>query len=112
MMIHLTPIQTIITIMALSCGIIITRFLPFILFPENKKTPRFVKYLGNVLPPAMMGLLVIYCFKGISVLKAPYGLPELIAAVCVISIHLWKRNVLISISAGTVVYMALVQLVF
>lgn len=109
---YLTPLQTFITIVALGMGTIITRFLPFILFPENKKTPKFVKYLGNVLPPAMIGLLVVYCFKGISVVSAPYGLPELLATVCVIGLHLWKRNVLISISVGTVLYMVLVQLVF
>ena len=109
---NLTPIQVIITILALSAGIMITRFLPFILFPENKNTPKSVKYLGNVLPPAMMGLLVVYCFKAVKLLSFPYGLPEIIASVAIVALHLWKRNVLISISAGTVVYMFLVQVVF
>jgi len=108
----LTPLQTFIMILAIAAGTIVTRFLPFVLFPENKKTPKFVIYLGKVLPTAMIGLLVVYCLKGVSVVTAPFGIPELIAIVCVVVLHLWKRNVLISISVGTVVYMVIVQCVF
>ena len=108
----LTPLQTFIMILAIAAGTIVTRFLPFVLFPENKKTPKFVMYLGRVLPTAMIGLLVVYCLKGVSVVTAPFGIPELIATVCIVVLHLWKRNVLISISVGTVVYMVLVQVVF
>ena len=112
MIMFLTPLQTFIMILAIAAGTIVTRFLPFVLFPENKKTPKFVIYLGKVLPTAMIGLLVVYCLKGVSVVTAPFGIPELIAIVCVVVLHLWKRNVLISISVGTVVYMVLVQVVF
>jgi len=108
----LTPLQTFIMILAIALGTIITRFLPFVLFPENKKTPQYVMYLGKVLPTAMIGLLVVYCLKGVSVMTAPFEIPELIATVCIIVLHLWKRNVLISISVGTLVYMVLVQAVF
>jgi len=108
----LTPLQTFIMILAIAAGTIVTRFLPFVLFPESKKTPKFVMYLGKVLPTAMIGLLVVYCLKGVSVVTAPSGIPELIAIVCIVMLHLWKRNVLISISVGTVVYMVLVQVVF
>ena len=108
----LTPLQTFIMILAIAAGTIVTRFLPFVLFPENKQTPKFVMYLGKVLPTAMIGLLVVYCLKGVSVVTAPFGIPELIATMYIVVLHLWKRNVLISISVGTVVYMVLVQVVF
>lgn len=108
----LTPIQTMIMILAIALGTMVTRFLPFALFPENKKTPAFIMYLGKVLPTAMIGLLVVYCFKGVSVVTAPFGIPEMIATLCVVGLHLWKRNVLLSISVGTVMYMVLVQVVF
>ncbi|MDD2971839.1 MAG: branched-chain amino acid transporter permease [Lachnospiraceae bacterium] len=108
----LTPIQIIITILAVAVGTMITRFTPFLLFPESKEPPKMVTYLGNVLPAAMMGLLVIYCLKGVSVVEEPHGLPELIAIVAIVILHKWKDNVLLSIGGGTVLYMILVQLVF
>ena len=94
--------------------------LPFWLFPEKKQPPAVVAYLGKVLPPAMMGLLVVYCLRSISWLSAPHGAPELIAIAAVAGLHLWKRNVLLSIAGGTVLsiaggtvlYMVLVQAVF
>ena len=86
------------------------RFLPFILFTKN--TPEYISYLGKVLPAALIGMLVIYCLKDVSVVDAPHGLPELIAALAVVGLQVWKRNSLLSILAGTVVYMLLVQLVF
>lgn len=88
------------------------RFLPFYLFGGKRKTPEIVTYLGRVLPYAIMGMLVVYCYKGISVLTKPYGLPELLAGVVVMVLHLWKRNTLFSIVTGTVVYMLLIQCVF
>ena len=93
-------------------GTILTRFLPFWLFPENKEKPALVTYLSQTIPPAMMGLLVIYCLKGISIKTSPYGAPELIAVGITIGLHLWKKNVLLSILVGTIAYMLLVQLVF
>ena len=89
-----------------------TRFLPFLIFGEKRKTPPIIAYLGTVLPCAIMGMLVVYCLKDISLLKAPFGLPELIACVVVAALHVWKRNSLLSIGGGTVCYMLLVQLVF
>ncbi|MDO5326614.1 MAG: AzlD domain-containing protein [Clostridia bacterium] len=89
---------------------ILLRFLPFLLF--RKQTPKYVSYLGRVLPPAIIGMLVIYCLKDVSPSLSPFGLPELIAAACVAGMQIWKRSALISILSGTVVYMALVQMVF
>ena len=88
------------------------RFAPFILFPEGRKRPKVVTYLGTVLPYALMGMLVVYCFKSVNVTSAPFGLPELLATVFVIVIHVWKRNTLISGFGGVILYMLLVQLVF
>ena len=109
---HLTPVQTLITILVVSLGTQITRWIPFLLFPENKPAPRVVLYLGKVLPPAMMGLLVVYCFKGVTWLSGSHGVPELLAAAAVAGLHLWKKNVLLSIAGGTALYMILVQAVF
>jgi branched-subunit amino acid transport protein AzlD len=78
----------------------------------RKETPPYITYLGKVLPPAIIGMLVIYCLKDVSLVQAPHGLPELIAAACVVGLQAWKRNSLLSILAGTLIYMALVQLVF
>ena len=88
------------------------RFLPFFIFGGKRKTPDIITYLGKVLPYSIMGMLVIYCFKSISLLTVPYGLPEIIAGVSVVVLHLWKRNTLLSIVVGTVVYMLLIQYVF
>lgn len=89
-----------------------TRFLPFLIFGEKRKTPPIIEYLGTVLPCAIMGMLVVYCLKDISFLQSPYGLPELIACTVVAALHVWKRNSLLSIGGGTVCYMLLVQFVF
>jgi len=89
-----------------------TRFLPFLIFGEKRKTPPVIEYLGTVLPCAIMGMLVVYCLKDISFVKNPFGLPELIACAVVAALHVWKRSSLLSIGGGTVCYMLLVQLVF
>lgn len=88
------------------------RGLPFLLFPGNKKTPAYIMYLGKVLPFAIIGMLVVYCFKNVSVISAPFGIPELIALVVIVFLHVWKRNTLISIGGGTLLYMFLVQVLF
>lgn len=88
----------------------LTRFLPFILFRKN--TPAYVSYLGRVLPTAIIGMLVVYCLKDVSLMRAPHGLPELIACACVVAVQVWRRNALISILSGTAVYMLLIRLVF
>ena len=89
-----------------------TRFLPFLIFGEKRKTPPIIEYLGTVLPCAIMGMLVVYCLKDVSFLRSPFGLPELIACAVVAALHVWKRNSLLSIGGGTLCYMLLVQLVF
>jgi len=88
------------------------RLLPFAVFSGKRKTPAYVLYLGKVLPCAVMAMLVIYCYKGTSFSAYPYGLPQLIAGAATAALHLWKRNTLLSIAGGTVIYMLLVQLVF
>lgn len=88
------------------------RGLPFLLFPGNKKTPAYIMYLGKVLPFAIIGMLVVYCFKNVSVITAPFGIPELIALVVIVILHVWKRNTLVSIGGGTLLYMFLVQVLF
>ena len=108
----LTTVQTLIMIFAVALGTMITRFTPFLLFPDSKEPPKVVTYLGKVLPPAVMGLLVVYCLRNVSVVRAPHGLPELIAIAVIVILHKWKGNVLLSIGAGTVLYMVLVQAVF
>ena len=109
---HLTPVQTMVIILAVTLGTQITRWLPFLMFPENKQPPKVVLYLGRVLPPAMMGLLVVYCFKNVSWLSGSHGAPELLTVAAVVILHLWKKNVLLSIAGGTALYMILVQAVF
>ena len=108
----LTTVQILAIILAVSLGTQITRWLPFLLFPESKQPPKVVLYLGKVLPPAMMGLLTVYCFKNVAWLSGTHGAPELLASAAVVGLHLWKRNVLFSIAGGTVLYMVLVQAVF
>lgn len=104
--------DTILTILALALGNALTRFLPFVVFSDSKDLPPLMLYLGRVLPPAMMALLVVYCFKSVPILTKPHAMPELIAVAAIIIIHLWRRNVLLSIGVGTGLYMILVQGVF
>lgn len=104
--------QQLITIAMVVLGTLLTRFLPFLVFPAGKPTPRYVQYLGRVLPPAVFGLLVVYCLRNVDLFAGSHGLPEAIAIVVVAALHLWKRQMLLSIAGGTLCYMLLVQLVF
>lgn len=88
------------------------RFLPFLIFGEKRKTPPLISYLGQVLPYAIMGMLVVYCLKGVSFAASPFGIPECLGCAVVTLLHIWRRNTLLSIGAGTVCYMLLVQLIF
>lgn len=101
-------------IIVLICTLVtaLTRFLPFLLFPSGNKTPKALDYLGGVLPGAIMGMLVVYCYKSTVIFSWPFALPELIATALVVLSYLWKRNTLLSIGAGTVIYMLLVQVIF
>ena len=89
-----------------------TRVIPFLVFPKGKEIPKTIQYLGKVLTPAIIGMLVVYCLKNTKILGAPYGIPELISVVTVAVLHIWKRNNLLSIGVGTVLYMVLIQTVF
>lgn len=109
---RLNAVQAIIIIICIVAGTMITRFLPFVLFPEGKKHPKIVDYLSATIPPAVMGLLTVYCLRNVQITEAPHGLPEIIAVTITVLLHLWRRNVLFSILVGTVVYMLLVQMVF
>lgn len=107
----MTTTQSVITILAVVMGTMLTRFLPFLIFPENKTPPKSILYLGTVLPYAVIGLLVIYCLK--DVFGAAYhGLPEFISIAFIVVVHKWKNSTLLSIGVGTILYMLLVQNVF
>lgn len=108
----LTATQTMIIILTMAIGTVFTRALPFIIFPANRATPKYIVYLGKVLPYAVIGFLVIYCLKGVSLTKDPFGLPETIAIILIAVLHYWKNNSLLSIGAGTIIYMFMVQFVF
>lgn len=103
--------EQLLTIALCVLATVLTRALPFLLF-GGKKTPPIVTYLGNALPPAVFGLLVVYCLRNVEVLGSAHGLPEAIALLVTGALHLWKRNMLLSIAGGTLVYMVLTQLAF
>lgn len=108
----MTLTQQILTIGMIVLATMLTRFLPFLVFPAGKPTPKYIQYLGKVLPSAVFGLLVVYCLKNVSILGGSHGIPELISIALVIVLHLWKRQMLLSLAGGTICYMLLVQLVF
>ena len=102
-------------ILLVTVGVLVTmatRFLPFLIFGENRKTPPIVEQLSKTLPFAIMGMLVVYCLKDVDVLSYPYGTPELLGCAVVAVLHFWKRNTLLSIGAGTAFYMVLIQFLF
>lgn len=104
--------QSIIIILLVVLGTMITRFLPFIIFTSNKPAPEYVQYLGKALPGAALGMLVIYSLKDINFFSSTHGVPEIISSLFVIALHLWKRNMLLSIAGGTILYMLLIQFIF
>lgn len=108
----MTFTQQVITVATVVIGTMLTRFLPFMIFPAGKPTPKYIQYIGKVLPSAIFGLLIIYCLKNISIFKGSHAIPEAIAISVVIILHLWKRQMLLSIAGGTICYMLLVQMVF
>ena len=108
----MSNVHSVLLIVVISFVTMLLRFLPLWVFGNGKQTPRLVQYLGKVLPYAIMGMLVVFCLKGVSLTSAPFGLPELIASAVVVGLHVWKRNTPVSIVGGTVVYMILVQMVF
>ena len=104
--------QQIMTIALCVIATMLTRFLPFLVFPGKKQTPDTVQYLGKALPLSVFGMLVVYCLKNVSFLSGSHGIPELAAIAVTVMIHKWKRQMLLSIAAGTVCYMLLIQFIF
>lgn len=105
-------LHVLLQILVIAAVTALLRFLPFLVFQDQDKRPALITYLGTVLPYAVMGMLVVYCLKSVAILAPPHGLPELLAILCVVLLHLWRRSTLLSIFGGTAIYMALVQLVF
>lgn len=99
-------------ILVVAAATFTTRVVPFLVFPKGKEIPLLIQYLGKVLTPAVIGMLVVYCLKSTPVLDAPHGLPEAVAVAVTAGLHVWKRNNLLSIGVGTVLYMVLIQVVF
>jgi branched-subunit amino acid transport protein AzlD len=108
----LTSFEAFIIVAMVVLGTVITRFLPFLLFAWKKDKHPFITYLGNVLPYAAIGFLVVYCLKGVNLTNPSLWLPAAVATICITVLHVWKGNVLLSIGTGTVIYMVLVQMVF
>ena len=108
----LTVQQSLIVVLLISFITFLIRVIPFILFPSNKETPKYIVYLGTVLPYAIIGMLIIYCLKQVSISTFPFGLPEFISIIFIAIIHIWKKNALLSIGGGTILYMLLVQFIF
>lgn len=106
----LTPIETLIIVILVALSSVITRFLPFIIFRKSNKSNSFITYLGKVLPYAAIGMLVVYCLKNVNITVPSYGIPEAIAILCIVVLHYWKENTLLSIGAGTAIYMILIRL--
>lgn len=108
----MTQSQQLMTIAVIALGTMLTRFLPFLIFPGDKPAPKIIEKLGNLLPGAVFSLLVVYCLKNVRLLSGSHGIPEAIAIAAISAVHIWKRNTLLSIATGTLVYMALVQTLF
>lgn len=104
--------RSLLIILLVALSTFATRLVPFLFFPKGKEIPRTIQYLGKVLTPAVIGMLVVYCLKTTSIIMPPHGLPELIAVAVTAGLHVWKRNNLLSIGVGTVLYMLLIQVVF
>lgn len=105
----MTLLERIITIGMVVLGTMMTRYIPFLIFPSGRTTPRYVQYLGKVLPSAALGLLVVYSVKDVTILSGSHGVPELVSIAAVVLLHIWKRNMLLSIASGTIFYMVLIH---
>ena len=111
-MMDMTLMQQLVTIAMCVLGTMATRYIPFLLFPPGKQTPPYVQYLGKVLPSAVFALLVVYCLKDVSLTAELHGIPEALALVVTGVLHVWRRQMFLSMAAGTILYMVLVQTVF
>lgn len=103
--------QSITTIIMLMAATMVTRFLPFLIFKPGDDMPKFIKYLGNALPSAVFGMLVVYCLKSVNFFATPYGIPELAAVCLTAAVHIYKRNTLLSIALGIACYMLLIRII-
>ena len=108
----MTILQQAITIILCALGTMLTRFLPFLVFNPKKPTPKYIQYLGSALPGAIFGMLVVYCLRNVHVLSGTHGLPEFISILVTGALHIWKRQMLLSIAGGTICYMLLLHFVF
>ena len=108
----MTPMRAVASIAVMAVVTFLTRALPFILFGRGGQPPKVVLYLGKYLPPAVIAMLIVYCLKGVTFASLSGWAPSFIAAAAVVVLHLWKKNNLLSILGGTVLYMVLVQAVF
>lgn len=108
----MTIMQEAMTIGIVVLGTQFTRWIAFFLFPSHKPIPDYIQYMGKVLPSAIFGMLVIYCYKNINFLDGHHGVPELLASSVVILLHACKNNMFLSIGAGTILYMVLIQSMF
>lgn len=104
--------HAIIVIAVMGLAVLATRIVPVLIFGRGEKVPEFILYLGRVVPYTAMGLLIVYCLRDMPLLEAPYGLPEIISLAVVTGTYLWKRNTILSVVIGTVLYMFLVQSIF
>lgn len=108
----MTKNQAFLMILVVAAVTLFTRLIPFVLFGGKRKVPKAVTYLGNILPPAIMATLVVYCLKGADLFSESHGIPEFLSVAVVAALHAWKRNILLSILTGTLCYMFLVQVIF
>lgn len=111
-MMPLSPFISFLIILAVAAATFATRVFPFVIFPKGKEIPKVIQYLGKVLTPAVIGMLVVYCLKATQLTVSPHGIPEAAAVITTAALHVWKRNNLLSIGTGTVLYMFLIQVVF
>ncbi len=105
----MTLAQQIITIGLCVLGTMTTRFLPFLVFRENRETPKFIQYVGKFLPSAVFGMLVVYCLRNVNVLQDTHGIPEFISILVTAGLHIWKHQMLVSIAGGTICYILLLH---
>ena len=108
----LTDTEMLIFIFVIAIATFSTRIIPFIVFHDEKKIPKYIDYLGRVLPYCITGFLIVYCLKDVSIFTKNHGIPELIAIIFVIAIHIYKKNMLLSVTSGTILYMILVNIIF
>lgn len=108
----MTTTQLLLTVFIAALATMCTRFLPFLLFPGDRQITPMIEYLGKVLAPAVFGLLVVYCLRDVSLFAGTHGIPEAVGIFVTVALHLWRKNLMLSMAGGTLVYMLLVQLVF